>query len=81
MLARRICMIAILGIRTAISIIAIIRDVWGARIVNLIVGSILAVLGFLFIAWCLAKIGDAKGHRKVLGIRVVCLTSLVWPEM
>ncbi|PSN71802.1 hypothetical protein BS50DRAFT_235928 [Corynespora cassiicola Philippines] len=69
-LARRICMIAILAIRTAIAVLSIIGNAWGARVVSVIVGTILGVIGFFFIAWCLAKIGDAQGYRKVLGVRV-----------
>lgn len=70
-LARRICMITILGLRTAMSVLAIIYDAYGRRLVSFILGVILAVLGFLFIAWCLAVIGEMKGYRKVLGARIV----------
>jgi hypothetical protein len=72
-LARRICMLIILGLRTAISVLSIIGHAFGGRVLSLVIGSVLAVLGFLFIAWCLATIGDAKGYRKVLGLRVVSL--------
>jgi len=76
-LARRICMLAILGVRTALSILSIIWEAWGRRIVSFVLGSILAVLGFFFIAWCLVQIGDAKGYRKVLGMRIVSYSFLV----
>ncbi|KAK7449922.1 hypothetical protein CaCOL14_010143 [Colletotrichum acutatum] len=69
-LLRRICMIIILGIRTAISIFGIVYDVTHAQIVSLILDIILGILGFLFIAWALAVIGQAEGRRKVLGVMV-----------
>ena len=71
-LARRICMIAVLGCRTAISIIGILYNVFTLRLVSLILGVIFAVLGFVFVGWCLAKIGEAEGERVVFGNRVVC---------
>lgn len=64
-------MLVVLGIRTAISVLAIIGDAWGGRLLSLILGTIFAVLGFFFIAWCLAVIGDAQGYRKVFGFNVV----------
>ena len=70
-LLRRICMWIVLVLRTFLSVLAIIGDAYGGRIVSMIVGIILAVIGFLFIAWCLATIGEAKGRRRVLGIMVV----------
>ena len=50
---------------------AIIGHAWGGRLVSLILGTIFAVIGFFFIAWCLAVIGDAQGYRKVFGFSVV----------
>jgi hypothetical protein len=70
-LARRICMLVILGLRTATSVLSIVGHAFGGRVLSLVLGSVFAVLGFLFIAWCLATIGDAKGVRKVLGLKVV----------
>jgi hypothetical protein len=64
-------MLVILGLRTAISVLSIVGHGFGGRILSLVLGSVFAVLGFLFIAWCLATIGDAKGVRTVLGLRVV----------
>ncbi|GKT40565.1 uncharacterized protein ColSpa_00746 [Colletotrichum spaethianum] len=69
-LFRRICMYVILGIRTAMSVIGVVRDIVHAQIVSLILGIILGVIGFFFIAWCLAVIGQSEGRRKVLGIMV-----------
>jgi hypothetical protein len=71
-LARRVCMIAVLGSRTAISIVGILYNFFTLRLVSVILGSILAVIGFLFVGWCLAKIGEAEGVRLVMGSRVVC---------
>ncbi|KAF1992768.1 hypothetical protein P154DRAFT_452051 [Amniculicola lignicola CBS 123094] len=70
LLARRVCMIAVLGIRTAISVLKVIYYAARPDIVWIILSVILGVIGFFFIAWCLAKIGDAKGDRMVLGMRV-----------
>jgi hypothetical protein len=70
-LARRICMIVVLGLRTAISIWDAVWSGIKVQIVGLIISCILGVLGFFFIAWCLARIGEATGYRKVLGARVV----------
>ncbi|KAF2184226.1 hypothetical protein K469DRAFT_688728 [Zopfia rhizophila CBS 207.26] len=69
-LSRHICMILILLVRLCLSILSVVGNAWGSAIVSFVLGSILAVLGFLFIAWCLAKIGEAQGHRRVLGMRV-----------
>ncbi|KAK8022051.1 hypothetical protein PG993_012818 [Apiospora rasikravindrae] len=69
-LCRRICMWAILLVRTAMSILGIVRDALAAHVVSVIVYSILAVLGFFFIAWCLAMIGEVRGRRRVLGVMV-----------
>ncbi|KAJ4295010.1 hypothetical protein N0V90_007018 [Kalmusia sp. IMI 367209] len=69
-LARRICMLTVLGLRTAISIFDIVWSAVRAQIVGLIIAIILSIIGFFFIAWCLAKIGEAQGYRKVLGLRV-----------
>ncbi|KAK8123937.1 hypothetical protein PG999_003855 [Apiospora kogelbergensis] len=69
-LCRRLCMWAILLVRTAMSVWGIVRDALGGRIVSVIIFSILGVLGFFFIAWCLAQIGEARGRRKVLGVMV-----------
>lgn len=74
-LARRICMIVILGLRTAINIWDVVWSGIKLQIGWLIFGIILGVLGFFFIAWCLARIGEATGHWKVLGARVVSLGS------
>ncbi|KAI1442583.1 hypothetical protein F5Y02DRAFT_395918 [Annulohypoxylon stygium] len=69
-LARRICMIATLGVRTALSVLGVIYSAYSNSIVGTIIGSILAAVGFVFIAWCLATIGEAKGTRKVFGMSV-----------
>ncbi|KAI1389350.1 uncharacterized protein F4822DRAFT_198182 [Hypoxylon trugodes] len=69
-LARRICMITILGVRTALSILGLFFRAYSGAIIGMVIGSILAVLGFIFVAWCLARIGEATGTRKVFGIGV-----------
>ncbi|KAK8108459.1 hypothetical protein PG984_014260 [Apiospora sp. TS-2023a] len=69
-LCRRICMWAILLVRTAMSVLGIVRDALWGHFVSVVIFSILAVLGFFFIAWCLAQIGEVRGRRRVLGIMV-----------
>ncbi|OLN97019.1 hypothetical protein CCHL11_02030 [Colletotrichum chlorophyti] len=69
-LVRRICMYIILAIRTALSIIGIVRDIIHSQVASFILGLILGIIGFFFIAWCLAVIGQADGRRKVLGIMI-----------
>ncbi|KAI0377300.1 hypothetical protein F5Y04DRAFT_182167 [Hypomontagnella monticulosa] len=69
-MTRRICMITTLGIRTALSILGVLFRAYSGSIGGMVIGSILAVLGFLFVAWCLAKIGEAEGTRKVLGTNI-----------
>jgi len=58
----------VLLVRTLLSILSIVRRAYGGYVVSLAVGLILAVVGFLFIAWCLAVIGEARGSRKVCGV-------------
>jgi hypothetical protein len=70
-LCRRLCMWLILGCRTSQSILNVIYSAYGGLIASLIVGSILGVIGFFFIAWCLATIGEAQGKRRVLRMMVV----------
>ncbi|KAI4863433.1 hypothetical protein F4820DRAFT_427071 [Hypoxylon rubiginosum] len=67
-LARRICMITTLGVRTALSILGFFFGAYGGSIAGLVFSSIFAVIGFFFVAWCLARIGEAQGTRKVFGI-------------
>ncbi|KAK1987280.1 hypothetical protein LZ30DRAFT_580349 [Colletotrichum cereale] len=69
-LFRRVCMYVTLGTRTAMSVVGVIGDVAHNRVVGAVLGIVLGVLGFLFIAWCLAVIGQAEGRRKVLGVMV-----------
>lgn len=74
-LARRVCMLVILGVRTAISVWDTVWSAIKVQIGWLIVNIIFGVIGFIFIAWCLAKIGDVQGYRRVLGVRVVSSSS------
>jgi hypothetical protein len=76
-LARRICMIVVLALRTAISVWDVVWSGIKVQIVGLIISCILGVLGFFFIAWCLARIGEATGYRRVLGARVVSVLVLL----
>ena len=66
LLMRRIYMLGILLIRTVTSVWDVVK--FHRSIAGLIVAIILAIVGFFFVAWCLATIGNASGHRKVLGV-------------
>ena len=70
-LFRRISMIFILSLRTAMSVLALIFAIIRMNIASIVVDTILGVLGFWFIAWCLATIGDAVGERRVFGKLIV----------
>lgn len=64
-------MITTLGVRTALSILGILFRAYSGSIGGMAIGSIFAVFGFLFVAWCLARIGEAQGARRVFGLNVV----------
>ncbi|KAJ4310186.1 hypothetical protein N0V84_011104 [Fusarium piperis] len=66
-LLRRVAMCLTLVIRTFLSILGIVRNSYGSLLVSVIVGTILTILNFFFIGWCLAKIGEAEGQRRVFG--------------
>ncbi|KAK6066610.1 hypothetical protein SCUP515_10554 [Seiridium cupressi] len=76
LLMRRLCMWVTLVVRTFNSILGLVIGLYGGNIGGLIVGSILAVLGFFFIAYCLAGIGSVQGSRRVMGISAVCVTPM-----
>lgn len=63
-------MLATLLIRTAVSIIMLVAYAIGRRWVSVAVWTVLGILGFAFIAWCLAVVGECRGVRKVLGVRI-----------
>lgn len=63
-------MITTLGVRTALSILGILFRAYSGSIGGMAIGSIFAVFGFLFVAWCLARIGEAQGARRVFGLNV-----------
>ncbi|KAI2605722.1 uncharacterized protein GGS25DRAFT_523392 [Hypoxylon fragiforme] len=66
-LARRACMIITLAARTGLSVWGVVFGAYSAAVVGTVVGIVLAVVGFLFIAWCLAQVGEVEGRRIVLG--------------
>ncbi|KAK6844770.1 hypothetical protein PG990_003133 [Apiospora arundinis] len=69
-LLRRICMWITLATRTALAVFSLIFLFVGFHISSFVINIILDVLGFFFIAWCLARIGDAVGERRVMGTLV-----------
>jgi len=68
---RHIAMVTILLLRTGMSALSILSAVIKGNIANIVIYSLLAVLGLWFTATCLAIIGDAKGDNRVKGIIVV----------
>lgn len=78
-LLRRICMWITLATRTALAVFSLIFLFVGFHISSFVINIILDVLGFFFIAWCLARIGDAVGERRVMGTLVV--SSNLFPRL
>lgn len=70
-LFRKISMILILALRTALSVLSLISAIRAMNIAKIVIYAILSVLGFWFVAWCLAEIGEATGERQVLGRMIV----------
>ncbi|KAH6651933.1 hypothetical protein BKA67DRAFT_342131 [Truncatella angustata] len=68
LLLRRLCMWITLGVRVFNYVLAFIFQLFGFHIASMIVGIILGVLSFFFIAYCLSGIGNVQGSRRVLGI-------------
>jgi hypothetical protein len=65
----------VLGIRTAMNIYNIIRYAVAGRVVPAVVFSIIGVIGIIFIGWCLAKIAQMRGRRRVFKIMLVSFSS------
>jgi hypothetical protein len=74
---RRVYMWTTLLTRTAVSVFGLLSryilpmPLIGMNVGSFLVHTILAVLGFFFVAWCLAKIGEATGTRRVFGMDFV----------
>lgn len=64
---RQVCMWTILGTRTTMSGLVILLEALAFHMADVIIDSVFAVLGFLFVGYCLAVIGEARGRRKVFG--------------
>ncbi|KAK8087368.1 hypothetical protein PG994_002342 [Apiospora phragmitis] len=69
-LLHRVCMWITLATRTALAVFSLVFLFVGFQIGSFVINVIIAVLGFFFIAWCLARIGDAVGERRVMGALV-----------
>ena len=70
-LFRRLAIIFIILFRTAMSALVLSDAIWAMDIAAIVLYIILGIIGFWFIAWCLAEIGEAKGERRVLGKLIV----------
>ena len=68
---RRVAMILTLACRTLLDVINLYRHVMSLQILGIVIALILSLIGFFFIAWCLATIGDAEGERTVMKYDVV----------
>ena len=74
LLARRLCTLLVLLLRLTLSgfDVSTYGTYWSEA--NLITGIVLAVLNDISIVWPLAVIGEARGVRRLFGLRVVSLT-------
>ncbi len=68
---RRIVMIVILVLCSAMSALNIMSAVIKGNVVGIVIYSLLAILGFWFTATCLAIIGNAAGYRHYSGQVIV----------
>jgi hypothetical protein len=68
---RRIVMVTILLLRSAMSALSILSAVANGFVAGIIIYSILAVLSLWFTATCLAIIGDAASNREFVGAVIV----------
>ena len=64
---RRIVMIAILVLRSAMSALSIISAVINGNVAGIVIYSLLAILSLWFTATCLAIIGNTAGSRNYSG--------------
>jgi len=67
---RHIVMITILLLRSAMSALSILSAIIKWKVADIVIDSLLAVLGLWFTATCLAIIGDAKGDNRIKGVVV-----------
>lgn len=70
---RRICMLVALGCHTAFDLLTLFLLTITFNAVGLFVTLIISLIGFFFLAGCLATIGNAEGERIVFGKTVVSL--------
>lgn len=68
-----------LAVRTMTSVLGLVFSLYGGSIGGFVIGTVFTVLGFFFIAYCLAGIGNVQGTRRVLGISMVsCINLQSW---
>lgn len=74
-IVRRSCMWAIIILRTVMNILAISYNTLGSKVVSMVCGTLLGILSFIFVFWCLTMIDRAHGHRSCwfCGLLVVSL--------
>lgn len=68
---RRMAMVVILGLRTAMSALSILSAVMSGNVASIVIYSLLAVLSFWLTATCLAIIGDTAGNPNYSGTFMV----------
>ena len=68
---RRICMLIVLACHTAFDVVSILSKPIAQMPATILVKTVLALIGFFFLAGCLIAIGDAEGERLVVGCRIV----------
>ncbi|KAF2446709.1 hypothetical protein P171DRAFT_429676 [Karstenula rhodostoma CBS 690.94] len=70
---RHLAMLTVLALRTGMSALSILSAVIKGSIVQIIIYSLLTLLGFWFTATCLAIIGDAEGEKPLWRFRITRL--------
>jgi hypothetical protein len=68
---RHLAMLTVLALRTGMSALSILSAVIKGSIAQIIIYSILTLLGFWFTATCLAIIGDAQGDKPLWRFHIV----------
>ena len=77
---RRICMILTLASRTLLDVLGLWNNIVGLRVLGIVISLILGLIGFFFMAFCLATIGDAEGETVVMRRNVVSIPSNLLPS-
>lgn len=72
---RRVCMLVALFCSVGREALSLLLRISSASALDLLAGTLAAMIGFFFMASCLATIGNAEGERLVMGRNVVSYKS------